>query len=332
MAKKKKQKKAGLVKRQLSRLQKKSAQKRREQAQKPVQKKVSTARIKQNLKNLPSLLFEPELKNMAFSTDAVRQAIAAHDKIPDQIDALATEDFLQQLKERHIELKARFDREGDPNKSMMAYAIIHFMEQENAPACLNQIVVAMFYQALAEIEQPGTPLTLKDLNRYLREYDKTWEAYLQEKAGQMNEMTVMADADTIAQQYADEADSASATSQSPFEPLLDDFREQLSSLPSMTETSIERTIEDVEVLLIDYCDEKAIRQLSELDGRKIKRFLEGWFVRNMNPTREDMETMLIALDQFYDFATSAHLLPEEISREIKYLLSNRDPFLAVLET
>ena len=66
MAKKKKQKKAGIEKRRKNKQQKRSATKKRMVAQQPVQKKISPAKLKQNLKNIPSLIFEPELQDMVF--------------------------------------------------------------------------------------------------------------------------------------------------------------------------------------------------------------------------------------------------------------------------
>ncbi len=182
MAKKKKQKqkKAGLAKRQKNKQQKKTALKKKIVASRPVEKKISPSKVKQNLKNMPSLIFEPELEKIRFSKEQIEEAQANHEKVPDQIEALATPEFITTLKEQLEALKLRFDQENDLNKGMMAHAIIYFMEQEHAPAYLNQVVVAMYYSVISDIDS-NDPGVLKQLNQMLNEYDQTWADYLQEK-------------------------------------------------------------------------------------------------------------------------------------------------------
>ncbi len=335
MAKKKKVKKAGIAKRQKNKLQKKVAAKRKLQASKPVQKQMSASKVKQNLKNLPSLIFEPELESIAFSADDVNKVIADFEKTPDQIEAIATPEFMEQLKATHQEMRIRFERENDGNKGMMVHAILYFMEQEEAPAFLNQIVVAMFCRALSQIQNPDTEIDLKALNQLLKEYDQTWADYLQEKmeaaglediipAGFPNPAQVNGDVDEAEEEPLELTPSV-------FEGVLEEFRAHLSSELTLDEELQERTIEDVEVLFNDYCEEKEITELQDLRARKIKNFLEGWFIRMMNPTKEDMETMINSLDLFFQFALQKEKMPAEMHEDIRKLFEDKASLLSAFD-
>jgi hypothetical protein len=329
MAKKKKQKKAGLAKRQKSKLQKKTAAKRKVQALKTPQRRVSPGKVKQNLKNLPSLVFEPELESIAFTADEVNQAIAEHDKTPDQVEAIATPEYMDKLLEKLQEMRTRFEIESDANKSMMVHAILYFMEQEEAPAYLNQIIVAMFFRIFTKIQEPEHEIDLKELNQKLKEYDETWTDYLQEKMEAAGLTDMAQGGYPLPSEDADDAEEElSPLLASPFESLVAEFSDYLGSELSLDEEARERAIEDVEVLMNDYCEEKEITDIDDLKARKIRNFLEGWFVRMMNPTKEDMETMINSLDYFFQFAASKEKLPLETTEGVKKLFEDRSALLS----
>jgi len=331
MAKKKKQKKAGIAKRQKSKLERKNAAKRRLQAMKTPQRRISPAKVKQNLKNLPNLIYEPELESIAFSAEAIRQVMSEHEKTPDQIEALATEAFMEKLLAGCQAMRIRFEREKNADKSMMVHAILYFMEQESAPAFLNQIVVAMFYQAQYQLENPGRQMELKELNQILRQYDETWSAYLQEKIGDSGIGNILQNVQgsPVEAEIDEEATvETTALQDSPFEPVVEEFGDFLSSELSLDDDARDRAVEDVEVLVNDYCEEKEISELTELQARKIRNFLEGWFVRVMNPTRDDMEAMIHSLELFYRFTAKTGKLPAETCDDVLNLLQDREALLA----
>jgi len=335
MAKKKKIKKAGIAKRQKNKLQKKVTTKRKFQAKNPKQRQMSPSKVKQNLKNLPSLIFEPELESIGFAVDDINRVVAEHEKTPDQIEAIATPEFMELLKAKHQEMRIRFEKENDGNKGMMVHAILYFMEQEEAPAFLNQIVVAMFYRALSQIQNPEAEIDLKELNQMLKEYDQTWADYLQEKMGDagMDDMipSGFPDASQVSGDVEDTDDEPLEVVVSAFEGILVEFSEHLISELSLEEESRERTIEDVEVLFNDYCEEKEITQLQDLRARKIRNFLEGWFIRMMNPTKEDMETMINSLDLFFQFALQTEKMPAEMNDDIRKLFEDKASLLSAFD-
>ncbi len=323
MAKKKKQKKAGIEKRRKNKQQRKTATKRRELAKQPVQKKISPAKLKQNLKNIPSLIFEPELEELAFSPDQIKEAQSQQEKVPEQIGFLASPEFTEKLKTQLDSMKERFEQQGDTNKTMMAHAIIYFMEQENAPPFLNQIVVAMYFNALHQIEN-DEPLTLKELNGQLREYDKEWSEYLQEKA------EVLSSLESAEQVEGEDDASEAALEPSIFESVVEEFVNYLETEQSLEDEQRERMQEDVEVFVNDYFEDKGITELDSLRSRKVKTFLESWFITNMHPTKEDLETMIDSLDSFFNFTVQKEKISPEKGKEILELLQDKETFLSNL--
>ena len=328
MAKKKKQKKVGVEKRRQSKQNRKTAQKRKLIAQQPVQQKISPSKIKQNLKNLPSLIFEPELEEIAFSKEQIEAVREQHEKIPDQIDALGTAEFLVQLKEQHEAMKLRFDQQGDANKGMMVHAILYFMEQENAPAYLNQIAVAMYYNGVHLLGNEE-PLDLKQLNQALKEYDQDWSDYLKEKSDLLEQELGVSSPSGVAEQLTEEEERLIAPST--FEALVEEFVQHLNNEATLTEETRERMQEDVEVLVNDFFEEKGIEDLENIRARKIKTFLEGWFIQTMHPTKEDLGNMIESLEAFFKFAGETGKLSSEKSKEILDLLGDKEAFLKNLE-
>lgn len=331
MAKKKKQKqkKAGIEKRRKNKQERRVASKKKAIAQQPVQKKISPAKLKQNLKNIPSLIFEPELQEIAFTAEQIKDVQNRFEKVPDQIEALATPDFLEDLKTRHETMKLRFEEAGDTNKTMMAHAIIYFMEQEEAPPFLNQIIVAMYYHALHQMDSEE-PLSLKQLNLLLKEYERNWADYMQEKAQPLEEVMAGSEMGTLST-ADDEEEATAALEASPFEAVIEAFAEHLESELSLEEEQRERMVEDVEVLVNDYFEEKGITELESIRSRRIKSFLESWFISIMHPTKEDLELMFDSLETFFNFAIQHDKITEEKGKEILAVFENKETFLSNLE-
>lgn len=331
MAKQKKQKKAGLAKRKLQKKQKKTAQKRKEIGQRrPAPKQMSMSKVKKNLKNLPLLIFEPELRELAFTAEDIKAVAADHEKVPDQIAALSTPEYQGKLKVKLGEMKGRFEKENDANKMMMVNAMLYFMEQELAPAFMNQIIVGLFLETSIKMETPDVDVTLDLLNQKIKDYDKTWEPYLEEKLEEIRQKAESMSDDGIRATNVEDADFEDIEA-SPFESLISDYATYATEKMSLDAEKVERSQEDIEALLNDYCEEKEITDVADLTQRKIKNFVEGWFIRNMNPTKEDVEGMLDSLSSFYTFAKDTAIVSSDIADKIAVYLIKKDDILAKLE-
>ena len=323
MAKQKKQKKVGLLKRKQNKLNKKRSLKKKLLARKKLApKQPMMSKVKKNLRNLPSIVFEPELQEIQFSEEQIKQVQSQYEKLPEQIEAIATNEFQDKLKEQFILLKTRYENIGDMNRVMMVEAVQYFMEQKDAMSFMNQVIVGMYMVAANALDQPDSKLTLEQLNLKLKEYDKEWTHYFKERAQAL-------------ESEEEEAETAAENEEridSPFEPLMKEFTVYISEVLQLDEETIERTEEDIEVLLNDFCEEKAIVHLEELKPRKIKNFLEGWFIRNMHPTKEDLEIMIDSIKTLVEFLKTEGKLSPEFCEEISVHLQDRDAILAHIST
>jgi hypothetical protein len=259
---------------------------------------------------------------MAFSPEQIKDAQSQQEKMPDQIAMLASPEFTGKLKTQLDLMKERLEQQGDSNKTLMAHAIIYFMEQDNAPPSLNQIVVAMFFNSLHLIDNEE-PLTLKELNLQLREYDKEWSEYLKEKSNALSSL------ESVEEVESDEEPELTIEP-SLFEGIVDEFVSYLESEQSLEEEQRERMQEDVEVFVNDYFEDKGITELETLRSRKVKTFLESWFINTMHPTKDDLETMIDSLNSFFNFTVQKDKISPEKGKEILELLQDKEVFLANL--
>ncbi len=91
-------------------------------------------------------------------------------------------------------------------------------------------------------------------------------------------------------------------------------------------------VEDVEVLINDYFEEKEITQFEDIRPRKIKSFLEGWFIKMMHPTKEDLDTMLNSLEIFFKYSETEDKIAKETCEKVLSFLEDKDAFLSILNT
>ncbi|MDX2470339.1 MAG: hypothetical protein QNL04_07165 [SAR324 cluster bacterium] len=296
MAKKKKQKKGGLAKKQAAKTQKRVAQKRVAAKAAAPQRQMKPGKVKKLLKNIPALALEPEIAALAFDKAAQKAAITANEKTPDAVDALADEAFMTSLKEKMTELDIRYKQEGDQEKVFLTQAMAYFLDQP-APPCMNQIVVALFYTN--EITESGAEVTFDNLTEALDQYDETWADYLEEKAqAHMGDAEGMPAGGTVEGEVIE--GEVEAVEDSVFASLLADLEAHLAKGDKTTEEQ-ERIVEDAEVLLVDFAEEKEITELSEISASKVQRFVTGWFTRTMNPTPEDLSSMHLSMKSLFAY-------------------------------
>ncbi len=303
MAKKKKTQKAGIKKRQTLKTQKRTQKKRALAAQAPRQKNMKPGQVKKLLRNLPQLVYEPEMQACRFTLAEVTAAEEAHEKTPDAIDALATEAYLEKYGTALQNMNSRLQAEGKKNLLILVQAMLYFFEQK-APACMNQVIVGLFHLAkLGEMD-------LDPLQKTLQAYDEQWQEYLEEKAQEQMAQGEMADlAATLPEKTEAEPDEAPAVS--PFADLLKDFGPWLQTTAQLEPDPAERCLEDAEALLLDYAEEKELTQITDLTAKKVRLFLEGWFPRNMNPTEEDITLMKSSLNRLFEFLLATGQTPVE---------------------
>ena len=291
MAKKKKVQKQSIKKRQTDKANKRKLVKRKLSAQKSPQKQMSMAKVKKNLKALPGLVFEPEFSALSFSAEALTAAQASSEIQPEQIDfAAAQGDFDGQFSAALKEMDVRFAKTGDANKQMMTQAMLYFLEQEQTPACMNQLTVALFLNALHK-QETNEDYSFPELEIALKAYDDTNEAYLE---GRATELASAAQTVEGAVATDDEEESAplGAAAFSTLMGQIEDWAETVEGDQS------ERLVDDMTALFEDYASEKEWSELSDVTPKRVQTFI-GWFERNMNPTQEDLKSLKDSLGLFF---------------------------------
>lgn len=303
MAKKKKQPKQNIKKRQQQKANKRKQVKRKIAAEKKPQKQMSMSKVKKNLKALPGLVFEEELTALAFGKEQLANAAGSIE--PEKIDALADAAWMERFNAALEAMDARFAAQGDANKNMMTQAMLYFMSQEAGPACMNQLIVAQYFNSKA-LAETGESLDFAGLQERLKAYDEEHEEYLEAKAQAAE--APQAEAENLddlppGARAAIEAERAQAAAEeepaeaSPFAELLEEIEEWAQGVNLDTEKQ-ERLVDDLTALFEDYAEEKGWEELAQVSASKVNQFT-GWFERNMNPTAEDMELLGQSLALFF---------------------------------
>lgn len=308
MAKKKKQPKQSIKKRQTQKANKRKQIKKKIAAKKSPQKQMSMSKVKKNLKLLPGLVFEEEMTAIAFSPDEMGKV---EDLIePKRVDALAGAAWMESFKAALEVMDARFAKEQDANKNMMTQAMLYFMSQEPGPACMNQLAVAQYYNSKA-LAESGESLDFAALAALLKAYDEEHEEYLAERAEEqeaqaqeapqaepenLDDLPPGARAAIEAQRAQAEAEEEPLES-GPFAGLLEEIESWAGGL-ELSDEKQERVVDDLTALFEDYAEEKDWDELAQVSASKVNQF-QGWFERNMNPTAEDMELLGQSLTLFF---------------------------------
>jgi hypothetical protein len=322
MAKKKKQKKTGLQKRKQVKQQKRKARVQKVSTQKPSQKKLSMSKAKKFLAQVPKLVFEPELVDYAYSQDVLDEVAKTHEKVPDQIEAATTSDFLGELINRMKVLEQRVLTEQDEGKHLMAKAMLYYMESDQAPSYFNQLIVALYLRSSAK--EGDEVFTEENIINAVDLYEEKWSEYLSTKSEGMDE-----GAGVLPETEYDDFEDIIEENAS-FSGFLSEFEIYHTDILS-TESSVqERIVEDAEAFLNDYLEEKEVTSLDQIEGSIIHSFLATWFIQTMNATKEDMESMLVSLQSCFDFAKSSNQITEEKYQDVLRVLEKKETYLNLL--
>jgi len=292
MAKKKKVQKQSIKNRQAAKVNKRKEIKRKASASRAPQKQMSMAKVKKNLKLLPGLIFEPEMNALSFDAEALKNAEAASELLPERIDfAAAQGEFGTQFREAIVAMDVRFAKVGDADKQMMTQAMNYFMDQEESPSCMNQLIVSLYLNSVQQQETAGSSLDFAALDEALKAYDETHEAYFETRNA---EIEAAKGSGVVVGESEEVQESASA---SVFTGLLERI-EEWAGASDLGDDQSERVVDDMTALFEDYAAEKEWTELSDINPRRVQSFV-GWFERNMNPTDEDLVLLKNSISTFF---------------------------------
>ena len=308
MAKKRKQKKTGMLKRQKEKRQKKMIRRRKAMPKKNSQQAGSPQQLEQLLNTLPTLAFEPELTDLNMGEEKLRTLLENEQTEIEIILELLTEEFIADLDQRLEQLESAHSEKSI--KSVLAKATRHQIENsDKIPHLSNPVLIALFLKTRSAVE--GEKLDLNSLPEAMEEFDKRNHDFIQELTKQMegsekDDSILEEDGELLDEEKPEERTPAIET---------DVYKKFMKLVPPEKQEQVE---EDLEVFLVDF----EPPPISEWDSELIKNFLEKWFLENANPLEEDLVSMRESLLSLFKFLAKEDLLPDGFLNNVSKSIQN----------
>jgi len=308
MAKKRKQKKTGMLKRQKEKRQKKMIRRRKAMPKRISQQAGSPQQLEQLLNTLPTLAFEPELTDLNMGEEKLRTLLESEQSEIEIILELLTEEFIADLDQRLEQLESAYSEKSI--KSVLAKATRHqIANSDKIPHLSNPVLIALFLKTRSAAK--GEKLDLNSLPAAMKEFDKRNHDIIQELTKQMegsekDDSILEADVELLDEEKPEERTPAIET---------DVYNKFMKLVPAGKQEQVE---EDLEVFLVDF----EPPPISEWDSELIKNFLEKWFLENANPLEEDLVSMQESLLSLFKFLANEDLLPDGFLNHVSKSIQN----------
>jgi len=305
VAKIKKQKKSGMLRRQKQKRHNKMIRRQKTMPKRKPQLQHS-AQLEQLLNALPTLVFEPELDDFRMDKAKLMELKENDLSEPNLLLELLSEEFVSEFDQRLSRLE---DAHAEKSiKHVLAKATRQQLSDSNTIQYLsNPVIVAIFLKTNfsllgKELDLAGLPGAMKEFEQKNHEYIKL----LTEKM-ETNEKDEF---DSV----ADEAQLFEEGVEKSVPPLNEEVYEKFLEL--VPEEKKERTGEDLEVFLVDFKPPN----IKEWDSGMVKHFIGEWFVGNANPLKEDLYSMKESLLSLFQFLDREKLLPEGVFNQVSEFL------------
>jgi len=294
MAKKRKQKKTGMLKRQQQKRQKKMIQRHKTMVKRSQPQEASPKQLEQLLSTLPTIAFEPELADLNMGHEELRTLLQSGRTEPEILNELLTEEFIANLDQRLEEMEKVHSEKSI--KSILAKATRHQLaNKDEIPYFSNPVLIAIFLKTRSTIE--GEELDLASLPAAMEGFDKRNHDYFQElsekvRVSEEDDLIITADEDLPKEERPKERIPAIKG---------DIYTKYLTLVPKEKQARVE---EDLEVFLVDFEPPPVAEWYPEL----VEEFMGKWFLENANPLEEDLESMRESLLNLFDFLVEEELL------------------------
>jgi len=305
MAKIRKQKKSGMLKRQQQKRHNKMIRRRKTMPKRKPQLQ-NSPQLEQLLNTLPTLAFEPELIDLSMDKTRLTELIKNDQKEPDMLIDLLSEEFVSELDQRLARLEVAHSEKSI--KSALAKATRHQLaESGNISLFSNPVVVAIYLKTRSSLE--GRELDLAGLPGAMKEFEQNNHEQIkllteQIQAGEKEKLSSVADEEHLEEEVVEK-------SISPVEEEV--YKKFLDIVPAGKK---ERTEEDLEVFLVDFQPPNT----KEWDSDMVKHFIGEWFVENANPLKEDLDSMRESLLSLFKFLDREELLPGGVFDQVSAFL------------
>ena len=305
MAKIRKQKKSGMLRRQQQKRHNKMIRRRKTMPKRKPQLQ-NSPQFEQLLNALPTLAFEPELVDLSMDKARLMELMKEGQAEPDMLMDLLSEEFVSELDQRLALLEAAHSEKSI--KSALAKATRHQLaESSKIPQISNPVIVAIFLKTRSaledrELDLAGLPGAMKEFEQNNHEYIKLLTEKIQK--GEKDDLVSFADDDHHVEENFEKRIPAVKE---------EVYRKFLDLVPAEKQ---ERTEEDLEVFLVDFHPPN----IKEWDSGMVKHFIGEWFVENANPLKEDLDSMRESLLNLFQFLNREELLPEGVFDQVSAFL------------
>ena len=296
MAKKIKQKKSGMLKRQQQKRQKKMIRRRLAMPQRAPQQPNSTQQLEQLLSTLPTLAFEPELADLSMGEAELKTLLDSDKTEVDILMELLTAEFIADLDHRLAQLEEANSEKSI--KSVLAKATRHqIANSEKIPYLSNPVLIAIFLKTRASVE--GLELDLSGLPSAMEEFDRRNHDHIQE----LTEKIEGSEKEVPDLETAEELPEEELTEERI--PAIEEtvYKRYFELVPTEKQEQVE---EDLDVFLVDFKPPL----VAEWDFDLLKQFMSKWFIEYANPLEEDLDSMRESLLNLFQFLADEELLPD----------------------
>ena len=305
MAKIRKQKKSGMLRRQQQKRHNKMIRRRKTMPKRKPQLQ-NSPQLEQLLNALPTLAFEPELVDLSMDKVRLMELMKNDRTEADMLIDLLSEEFVSELDQRLARLEATYSEKSI--KSALAKATRHQLaDSSKIPHLSNPVIVAIFLKTRSavegrELDLAGLPGAMKEFEQKNHEHIKLLTEQIQ--TGEKDELSSV----------AEEGHHVEEEVEKRFPPVEDEvYKKFLDLVPAEKQERIE---EDLEVFLVDFQPPN----IKEWDSGMVKHFIEEWFVENANPLEEDLDSMRESLLSLFQFLDGEKLLPEGVLDQVSAFL------------
>ncbi len=305
VAKIKKQKKSGMLRRQKQKRHNKMIRRQKTMPKRKPQLQ-NSEQLEQLLNALPTLAFEPELEDFRMDKARLMELMENDLSEPNLLMELLSEEFVTEFDQRLSRLE---DAHAEKSiKHLLAKATRQQLSDSSTIQHLsNPVIVAIFLKTNfslvgKELDLAGLPGAMKEFEQKNHEHIKL----LTEKM-ETNEFDSVADEAQLFEEGVEKS----------VPPLNEKVYEKFLEL--VPEEKKERTGEDLEVFLVDFKPPN----IKEWDSGMVKHFIGEWFVGNANPLKEDIYSMKESLLSLFQFLDREKLLPGGVFDQVSEFLEKQ---------
>ena len=253
--------------------------------------KISVQKIKKATARMGELVLEPELRALPRDQQLLESLQASGKSLPEQISAFFTPDYVVKVAEAVARMG---EREASTNVKLNSRTFLYMFEQGLPPTAGISLLIALYLHFLYQDLKIGAAVTKDSINALVQEYEEEHkdflnpliDAYIQDRQEKGLEASGVDDDDEL-DEAEEEFDGGSTYASGSKSSLMQDFLQQILE---KEDASVELE-DDLEVFLCDYLPSIGVLEPDGIEAAHFGSFLKGWFVENLNPSKDDQQKM-----------------------------------------